>query len=67
VVEYGLKYAQNFRQLALQSRNSGKNKKGKPESECLFGSHVGLITIGSNEVKSDLTALIDFSILIIYY
>ncbi|MBM3418253.1 MAG: hypothetical protein FJY17_04950 [Bacteroidetes bacterium] len=49
-----------FGQIALLSRNSGKNKKGKPETECLFGSRVGLITVGSNEVKSDLTALIDF-------
>jgi len=47
-------------QIALLSRNSGKNKKSKPETECLFGSRVGLITVGSNEVRADLTALIDF-------
>ena len=29
-----------FGEIALLSRNSGKNKKGKPESECLFGSSV---------------------------
>jgi len=44
----------------LLSRNSGKKKKGKPETECLFGSSVDLITVGSNEVRSDLTALIEF-------
>ena len=29
-----------FGQIALLSRTSGKNKKGKPETECLFGSSV---------------------------
>jgi len=49
-----------FGQIALLSRTSRKNKKGKLETECLFGSRVGLITVGSNEVRADLTALIDF-------
>jgi hypothetical protein len=40
--------------------NSGKKKKGKPETECFFGSRVDLITVGSNEVRDDLNALIEF-------
>ncbi|MFM7672845.1 MAG: hypothetical protein ACKO6Q_09680, partial [Bacteroidota bacterium] len=47
-------------QIALLSRNSEKNKKGKPETECLFGSSVGFATAGSNEVMTALTALIEF-------
>ncbi|MFM7671031.1 MAG: hypothetical protein ACKO6Q_00355, partial [Bacteroidota bacterium] len=48
-------------QIALLSRNSEKNEKGKPETECLFGSNLDSITLGSNEVRADLTALIEFS------
>jgi len=49
-----------FGQIAVLSRNSGKNKKGKPETECLFGSRVGFTTASSNEMRSDFAALIKF-------
>jgi len=32
-----------FGQIALRSRTLRKNKKGKPETECLFGSQVEII------------------------
>jgi hypothetical protein len=39
---------------------SRENQKGNPHADCLFGSRVGLIAVGSNGFRADLSALMCF-------